>query len=328
MRKKLTVLAMLTVVVCWGANGAWASEHGEKAEVKAAIVLASFGTTVPETLSAITNIQEEVQKAFPGTPVRHTFTSNIIRSVWRKRQAEAQKWLDQGIPEEVLCVKNVIATLGDLLEEGYRDIVVQPTHIFFMEQSHDLNQYVRALAGIQTMKPRWRPFGKLVMGRPALGMPGDRYPYREDLEAVLKTLAPDAAMARQENALLVYMAHGNDHWSAGIYGEAQQMMREMYPDVTTFVGCVEGFPGVDDLVRQMAPLTPGRMVLKPLMIVAGDHALNDMAGEDPDSWKNVFEGKGFRVTPVMKGLGLNDDFARIFVDHIRDAARDAGIVLK
>jgi sirohydrochlorin cobaltochelatase len=114
-----------------------ASGHGEDVSGpgKVAIVLASFGTTVPSAVESITNIQAKVKDAFPGVPVRMTFTSNIIRSVWKERQAEAQKWLSKGIPEEVLYIKNIIATIGDLREDGYKNIIVQPTHIFYMEQA-------------------------------------------------------------------------------------------------------------------------------------------------------------------------------------------------
>jgi sirohydrochlorin cobaltochelatase len=172
---------------------------------KNAIVIANFGTTVPKAVGAITNITNAVTKAYPNTEVRITFTSNIIRSIWNKRQSEADKWLSQGIPEEVLYVKNFIATVGDLLEDGYTNIVVQPTHMFFMEQSYDLNQYVNALASIRTMKSKWKPIDKIVMGRPALGMPGDVYSYHDDVEAACKTLAQDAAQAKETGAVLVYM---------------------------------------------------------------------------------------------------------------------------
>ena len=111
-----------------------AAEHGKavSGQGKVAIVLASFGTTVPSAVESITNIQKKIKEAFPGIPVRMTFTSNIIRSVWKERQAEAQKWLDKGIPEEVFYVKNIIATIGDLREDGYKNIIVQPTHMFYM----------------------------------------------------------------------------------------------------------------------------------------------------------------------------------------------------
>jgi sirohydrochlorin cobaltochelatase len=312
------------------ASPAAAAGHGPTDGVKSktAIILANFGTTVPSAVQAIVNIQDQVKQAFPGVPVKITFTSNIIRAVWRERQAESAKWLNQGIPAEVLYVKNIIATVGDLMEEGYRSIIVQPTHMFFMEQSHDLAAHVRALAGIRTMKAKWQPFDKIVMGRPALGMPGDLYSYTDDLENALKTLAPDVELARKQGAILVYLGHGNEHWSTGIYGEAQKKMREMYPDVVTFIGAVEGFPGIDDVARNLSHFDGGKIVLKPFMITAGDHAVNDMAGDDEDSWKTILSRQGFQVAPVLTGLGSRDEFARIFVDHIRDAARDNGIPLE
>ncbi len=312
------------------ASPAAAAGHGatDGLKSKTAIVLANFGTTVPSAVQAVVNIQDQVKQAFPGVPVKITFTSNIIRAVWRERQAESAKWLNQGIPAEVLYVKNIIATVGDLMEEGYRSIIVQPTHMFFMEQSHDLAAHVRALADIRTIKAKWRPFDKIVMGRPALGMPGDLYSYNDDLEKALKTLAADAELARSQGAILVYMGHGNAHWSTGIYGEAQKKMRQMYPDVVTFIGAVEGFPGIDDIARNLSHFDGGKIVLKPFMITAGDHAVNDMAGDEEDSWKTILSRQGFQVAPVLTGLGSNDEFARIFVDHIRDAARDNGIPLE
>ncbi|SHO42713.1 sirohydrochlorin cobaltochelatase [Desulfopila aestuarii] len=317
----------LAILVCLPTNRAQASSAKPK-EVKSAIVLAHFGTTVPAGLESIINIDNAVRKAYPNTEVRITFTSNIIRSVWKKRQADPQKWLDQGIPKEVLYVKNVIATIGDLLEEGYSNIIVQPSHMFYMEQSYDLQQYVNGLASITTMKERWKPFTNLVMGRPALGAPGDQYPYHEDIDAVVKTLADDAAMAEKEGALLVYMGHGNEHWSTGIYAETVQKMRKVYPKVKTFIGVVEGVPSVEDTLLEIQQTGNRKVILRPFMIVAGDHATNDMAGDEEDSWKSILTKAGYEVQPVLQGLGSNNAFAQIFVDHIADAAKEKGIELK
>ena len=331
MIKKLTSAALFGFILfSVFSNPALSAENKKKRPKtgKTAIILASFGTTVPSAVESIINIQQKVQAAFPEVPVRVTFTSNIIRKVWKKRQAEAQKWLAQGIPPEILYVKNIISTFGDLREEGYRDIVVQPTHMFFMEQSHDLAQYVEAMRSIQTIKEKWRPFNKIALGRPALGTIGNQYEYQKDLKNALKTLAPDVALARKNKAILVYMAHGNEHWSVGIYGEATKMMRELYPDVITYIGAVEGYPGLEDISRYLKHTQGGNIVLKPFMIVAGDHAVNDMAGDEPDSWKNVLTRQGFNVIPVLKGLGSNDEFAQLFVAHIEDAARDMGIKLR
>lgn len=295
---------------------------------KVAIILASFGTTVPSAVKSITNIHEKVKEAFPDVPVKITFTSNIIRSVWKKRQAEAQKWLKKGIPEEILYVRNIITTFGELREAGYRNIIVQPTHMFYMEQSHDLSQYVNAIRSIRTIKKRWMPFDKIALGRPALGTVGTQYDYHDDMKKALSTLARDAEMAHQKGAMLVYMAHGNEHWPTGIYGEAAKMMRELYPGVITYIGAVEGYPGLSEVQRDLSQFDSGKIVLKPFMIVAGDHAVNDMAGDEADSWKSVLSQKGFEVIPVLEGLGSNDEFAKIFVDHIKDAASDSDITLK
>ncbi len=295
---------------------------------KTAIVLAHFGTTVPSGIKAIINIEEQIKKAYPDTEVRITFTSNIVRSVWKKRRAEEKKWLDQGIPPEILNVKNIIQTMGDLQEEGYRNIIVQPTHMFFMEQSHDLASYIRGFESIRTMKAKWRPFDNMVMGRPVLGMPGDRYNYHDDVTIAVKTFEKHLAEAKEQGAILLYMGHGNKHWSTGIYGETQKEIRKEYPGVDTFIGVVEGLPSLDDVIAQMKLTKNKKVILRPLMITAGDHAKNDMAGPEADSWKSILTAEGFEVHPVLEGLGSNDAFVDIFIKHIADAARERGISLK
>lgn len=323
----------ISIFVCFMAiifcSMTMAGEHGKTSseQGKAAIVLASFGTTVPSAIESITNIRDEIKKAFPDIPVKITFTSNIIRSVWKERQTDAKKWLGKGIPEEILYVKNIISTIGDLREDGYRNIIVQPTHMFFMEQAQDLSSYVNAMASIKTIREKWMPFDKIVMGRPALGGPGDKYDYHDDMEMALKTLDADAKLAKKKKAVLVYMGHGNEHWSTGIYMEAANKMRELYPGVATYIGAVEGYPGIEDIAKSLSHQKSRNIVLKPFMIVAGDHANNDMASDEEDSWKSILKKQGFKVMPVVKGLGSNDEFAKIFVNHIKDAARDNNINL-
>lgn len=324
--KTLLWAVMLTILLA--STNTMASGKPGPDSSKTAIVIASFGTTVPKAITSIINIIDKTKAAYPNTEVRVTFTSNIIRSVWNERQTEAQQWLDDGVPQEILYVKNIISTIGDLREEGYRNIIVQPTHMFYMEQSQDLQSYVEGLASIKTTKKKWRPFDKLVMGRPALGMPGDRYNYHEDVATAVATLAGDAELATKEGATLIYMGHGNDHWSTGIYVETQKKMREVYPDVSTFIGVVEGMPNLDDFLEPLREAKTKKIILKPFMIVAGDHANNDMAGPDANSWKSILTKEGYKVQPIMQGLGSNDAFAAIFVAHIKDTADDNGIVLQ
>jgi sirohydrochlorin cobaltochelatase len=298
-------------------------------QAKTAIIIASFGTTKPLAVQSIDNITSRVKSAFPGTEVRVVFTSNIIRSIWKKRSRNPKEWIDKGISEEILFTKNILSTFGDLKSQGFKDVIVQPTHLFHMEQYHDLMQYVNAVKSIRTIRDKWKPFNKIALGRPALGTVGDAYPYHDDLKQAVKTFADDVALARQKDAALVYIGHGNELWSTGIYVELQQLMRKTYPLIKTFIGSVEGYPGLDDIKKRLGHYTPKieNILLKPLMIVAGDHANNDMAGDKEDSWKTVLSKAGFHVETILKGLGSNNDFADLFISHIKDAAKDSGIDL-
>ena len=298
-------------------------------QAKTAIIIASFGTTVPEAVQSIDNITSRVKSAFPGTYVRVVFTSNIIRSIWEKRSRNPKEWTDKGISEEILFTKNLLTTFGELKSLGFKDIIVQPTHLFHMEQYHDLMQYVNAIKSIRTVKDKWRPFNNIALGRPALGTIGDQYPYHDDCKQAVKTFAADVALAKKKGAALVYMGHGNEHWSTGIYVEFQKLMRQTYPGVKIFIGSVEGFPGLEDVKNSLRHYKPEihKILLKPMMIVAGDHATNDMASDEDDSWKTVLSKAGFDVEPILQGLGSNNQFADLFIAHIKDAAKASGIGL-
>lgn len=295
---------------------------------KKTIVLAGFGTSYPSALVAITNIQDTVQKAFPKTKVKVAFTSNIIRKIWHKRQND-QKFLaeNQSIPKNILYVKGPLATIADLQDEGYNIIIVQPTHIYFGEEYHDLTSYVNALNSIKTIKAKFMPFKKLVIGRPLLGKSGIEHDYHEDLVPAAKALAADVALAKKNKATLVYMGHGNEYYSTGAYIEFQQTLRQMYPKTNIFVGTVEGYPSLGNVVDGLLHTKVKKIVLKPFMIVAGDHANNDMAGNEDDSWRMVIQNKGIKVIPVTKGIGENPAIAAIYVNHIKDVAKDNNIEL-
>ena len=293
-----------------------------------AIVLAGFGTSYPSALVSITNIQKKVQKAFPKVEVRVAFTSNIIRNIWHKRQGDARFLAEhKEIPKEILYVKGPLATIADLQDAGYRTIIVQPTHLYNGEEYTDLCSYVRGLNAITTIKKKYAPFVKLVIARPALGKCGPVYDYHRDMEAAAKTLEPDVKLAMENGSALVYMGHGNEFYSTGIYAEFQQVMRRTYPKAKIFIGTVEGFPSLADVVSAVTHSRIRKIVLKPLMIVAGDHANNDMAGDDEDSWKNTFKRAGVRVKCVIHGLGENMNWDEIYVNHIKEVARDNDIAL-
>ncbi|MBW2027508.1 MAG: sirohydrochlorin cobaltochelatase [Deltaproteobacteria bacterium] len=324
MRKLVLWFAALFVVLVFTPSS-FAMGHGES---ERAIVLASFGTSYPAALKGILNITKEVEKAFPGVTVRMAFTSDIIRGIWEKRRGDEEFFSEhKDIPREIAYVKGPLATIADLQDGGYRTIIVQPTHIYSGEEYTDLASCVAGLNSIKTIKPRYRPFEKLVLSRPLLGTWGDQHDYHGDLEAVAEILAEDVAEAREKGAALVYMGHGNEFYSTGAYIEFQQVMRRRYPDVPVFVGTVEGFPSLDDVVSGLVSHGVKVALLKPFMIVAGDHARNDMAGDDEESWKNVISKKGIRIITRLEGLGEKPGIARTFVRYIRETAEDNGVSL-
>ena len=293
--------------------------HHQEGPAKKGIVLAAFGTSYPEALGSILNIKKKIEAANPDVPVKLAFTSNIIRKIWQERQDDAAwKKANAGVPEEVLYVKTPLATIADLQNDGYTDITVQALHVFAGEEFEDLQNLVISLDSIRTLKAKFQPFANLALGRPALGMPGDAYPYTEDLATGAKALKADVDQAKKMDAALVYMGHGNDFFSTGIYMEMQHVMQETY-GYPVFIGCVEGYPNFDAMLAALKASGKKKVLLKPFMIVAGDHASNDMAGDEDDAWKVMLTKAGFKVTTELRGLGSVDTWADLYVAHLKDA---------
>jgi sirohydrochlorin cobaltochelatase len=317
---------LLSVFIVFGAYyPSFAKMH--KAKPKTAIVLADFGTTYPTALIDIENVKKQVQKAYPKERVVFAFTSNIIRHIWHKRQHD-KKFLNDPKFKDFLYVKGPLATIADLQDAGYKTIIVQPTHIYDGEEFSDLLSYVNGLNAIKTMKPKYMPFKKLVIGRPALGRNVWRYDYHKDMDIAAKALASDVEFAKQHNAALVYMGHGNEHYSTGVYAEFQKVLRDAYKTDNIFVGTVEGYPSLEDTINVVKKAGIKKVVLKPLMVVAGDHANNDMCGKDDDSWKREFEKAKINVICYIHGLGENNKWVNIYIKHIKQSAKDNGIKLK
>ena len=327
--KLRTFFLVVVAVTALATTFVQAGEHKEK-EHKTAVVLAMFGTTVEPALNGLLNIKAEIEKAYPKTEVQLAFTSNIIRKIWQKRaQDSAYAKAHPEVPAAILHVRGPLATIANLQDQGFDNIIVQPTHISLGEEYLDLTAYVEALASIETIKPRFKPFHTLVISRPALGTFGKKHPYSEDIIKVAKTLAEDAKLAQEHKAALVYMGHGNDYFpSGGAYLQFEKEMQVLYPEIQTHIGTVEGFPSFDDVLESLKKDGIQTVLIKPFMTVAGDHARNDMAGVEIDSWKSMLEKEGITTIPVLRGLGEQNAFAGVFVSHLQDTATDAGITLK
>jgi len=323
MKRMLTVI--LSIVMIFATSVDSTASMTKEGPQKKAIVLAVFGTTYPTALKSILNLKEEIEKAFPEMPVKLAFTSEIVRAKWGKRAGDTA-WRKQHpeIPDDLYAVKNPLATIANLQDQGYRYIAVQSTHIFAGEEYQNLKAEIEALASIKTLRDRDKPFKKIILGRPALGEPGDIFHYSEDIKHAADVLKKDVETARKNDSALVYMGHGNEVLSTGTYIELEAALRDANPGMNIFIGNVEGFPGPDRVLKGLQHAGIKRITLLPLMVVAGDHASNDMAGDEEDSWKSLFESHGIKVIPVLRGLGEVDQWAQIYVKNLREAMEVTG----
>lgn len=315
MKKTIMILLSMVFALTVPVAAMAKSETPQKA-----IVLAVFGTTYPKALHSILNLKNQIEKAYPTIPVKIAFTSEIIRAKWGKRANDAEfRKKHPEISDEFYSVKNTLATIANLQDQGYRHIAVQSTHIFAGEEYQNLKAEIGALSSITTLRDRDKPFKKIILGRPALGEPGDIFPYTEDIQRAANILANDVEIARNNKSALVYMGHGNEIFSTGAYIELEAALRDANPGMNIFIGNVEGYPRPERVLDVLEKTGIKRITLVPLMVVAGDHAMNDMAGNDKDSWKSLFESHGIEVVPIMRGLGELDAWNQIYVEHLKNA---------
>lgn len=292
----------------------------ERAPQRPAIVLAAFGTTEVAALPAILNVERKVKAAFPGHDVHLAFTSNIIRQKWRQRAADARFREDNPqIPAEVYEIGNPLTALARIQEDGGRDVFVQSLHTTNGTEYGDLKALVESLARIKTFQESKRPFPYLVLGESVLGEGG-----KEDLNRAAKALAPLVAEAQRMGGALVLMGHGNEEKDVQSYRQFNKALNAMY-GTPIFIGLVEGQPKLEAVLAELRKTPVKNVLLAPMMLVAGDHAHNDMAGPGADSWLGALTAAGYKVTPRLEGLGQSDGWADIFVERLKTlvAAHDA-----
>jgi sirohydrochlorin cobaltochelatase len=296
------------------------------------LVLAIFGTTVPDALPGLIAIRDHCRAVFPDTETHFACTSDTIRAIWQQRAADPnyrRRYPD--VPEEIFSLRGVLATIGHLQDMGQRRIVIQPVSIAPAEEYHDLLSCVRGLASMRAAQPQRAPFEALALGRPLFG--GGHQtgrPYADDILTVVQALAGDAELARREKAVLLYAGHGSSLFPVGgLYLEFAARMRQLYPDVVTEIACLEGFPTLTDVMAKLsASGAGGRIIIRPLLVAAGMHTRQHLAGDDPASWRSRLVQAGWQVLPVLTGLGEMAAIAEIFAQHAADTAVDAGFSLE
>lgn len=303
----------------------------KNSDTRNGIVLAMFGTSVEGALPGLLHIRDRVRARFPQTPVRIAFTSKIIRRIWQTRASDSSyRFVHPEVPEDIFDVQSTEEVILNLQEEGIDFFVVQPVLIAPALKIPDVGFVANgAGATIATGSSGAAPIGRIVFGRPALGDYRRAYPSVDDTVIAARSLSGDVILARKERAALLYMGHGNmKHSTYRVYDELVAEMRRQYPDVITVMSLIEEGPSLDETVRELKGHRVTKILLKAFMIVAGDHVRKDMVGNGPGNLKTRLEEEGFAVVPLFKGLGQEDAFADIFVQHVADAGRDAGVELR
>jgi len=283
--KRFTGIAVFAFFCLTAINGFASEGHGHKESKKAGILLVAFGSSESSAQVSFENIDRKVKKVYPDIPVRWAYTSYIIR----EKLAKQGKHLDS--PE---------VALAKMLDEKFTHVAVQTLHTIGGAEYHDLRRTVGAFKMMGG-------FRKLILGYPMMATQEDM---QRTVDAVLSTIPKE----RKLSEAVVLMGHGTHHPSNAFY--AALMFQLQLKDPNIFVGTVEGYPEVDLITELMHKKRIKKAYLMPLMSVAGDHAKNDMAGDEEDSWKSIFTKAGIQCVPILKGTAEYDGFVDIWVSHI------------
>lgn len=275
------------------------------------ILVVSFGTSFNNSRAAdIKGIEDALQAAYPDWSVRRAFTAQIIINHVQARDGEK--------------IDNVNQALDRAVNNGVKNLIVQPTHLMHGAEYDEL------IAELDNYKDQ---FESVQVAEPLLGEVGaDATVINADKKAVAEILTAEAVKtagydsldaAKEDGAAFVFMGHGTSHTAKVSYSQMQTQMQELGYD-NVFIGTVEGEPeetACEAVIDAAAEAGYTKVILRPLMVVAGDHANNDMAGGDEDSWLSMFKasGKFDSVDTQIAGLGEIEGIQQIYVEHTADA---------
>ncbi len=275
------------------------------------ILVVSFGTSFNDSRVAdIKGIEDAIQEANPDWSVRRAFTAQIIINHVQARDGE--------------CIDNMEQAMERAVSNGVKNLVIQPTHLMHGAEYDEL---------MDTVEVYQDKFETLKIAEPLLGEVGsDATVINEDKKAVAEAVVSEAVkdagydsmdMAKEDGVAFVLMGHGTAHVAKVSYSQMQSQMEELGYD-NVFIGTVEGEPeetSCESVIESVAQAGYTKVILRPLMVVAGDHAENDMAGDDEDSWLSKFNaaGKFQSVDAQIIGLGRIPAIQQIYIEHTTDA---------
>ena len=278
------------------------------------LLVVSFGTSFNDSrVKDIGGIEKALQAAYPDWSVRRAFTAQIIINHVQARDDEKIDNMDQALERAV--------------DNGVKNLVVQPTHLMHGAEYDELTE------AVESYKDK---FESVKIAEPLLGEVGtDETAVNEDKAEVAEAITSEAVKtagfdsldaAKEDGTAFVFMGHGTSHTAKISYSQMQAQMNDLGYD-NVFIGTVEGEPedtSCEAVIGKLKDAGYKKVILRPLMVVAGDHANNDMAGDDDDSWKSQFEASGAfdSIDTQIAGLGEIDAIQQIYVAHTQ-AAIDA-----
>jgi len=272
-------------------NGQETTEAAGEDADNTAILVVSFGTSFEDSREkTIGAVEKAVAAAYPQFEVRRAFTSQIIIDILKERDS--------------IQVDNVTTALERAAADGVKNLIVQPTHLMGGFEYGDVLREVQEYED---------SFDKIVVGDPLLS--GE-----EDFKALAKAITEDTSSYDDGQTAIVFMGHGTEAESNEVYGKLQETLAEEGFE-NYYIGTVEAQPSLEDISAALKEHGGyKKVVLKPLMLVAGDHANNDMAGDEEDSWKMVLGSEGYEVECVIHGLGELEAVQQLYVEHAGKAA--------
>ena len=289
MKSKIVAGAVLLLVLL-SATVILSEENQGEPPMKKGILLVAFGTTVPEARKAFDNIEKCTRERFPGVEVRWAFTSSIIR---KKLAAKGEK------------IDSIEEALERMQKDGFSDVYVQSLHTIAGVE------YDETRDTLQKFRDRPVNFKTLVLGKPLLAS-------YADLERTVKVMLASVPAGRKADEAVIFMGHGSaDHPSDLAYLAFQSVVNKL--DGNAYMATVEGKPELADVIPDLKKKGIKKAYLIPFMSVAGDHAMNDMAGDGDESWKTILSKNGIETVPVMKGSAEIDGIVKIWLDHLEKA---------
>ena len=253
------------------------------------ILVVSFGTSYNDSRRlTIGAIEQALADAYPDWAVRRAFTSQIIIDHVKKR--------------DNVTIDNVAEALERAEANGVKQLVVQPTHLMDGFEYNDLMEELAQYADA---------FDSITVGDPLLTTD-------DDFDKVAEAVHDATSSYDDGKTAIVFMGHGTEADSNEIYAKMQTIFDDKGYE-NYYIGTVEATPTVDDVIKAIDGKGYERVILRPLMVVAGDHANNDMAGDENDSWKSLFEKAGYETVPVLEGLGQLEDVQQIYAAHTSKA---------